>query len=102
MPVTEAEIVDLLTGITRVHLAIIRGLAENHPRSAENIILRVQEEASLTEPDGTPTLSCLAARLLLEMLDSKPLNAEQLRRKVLQRSTPLRSLLRRTSGGSRA
>ncbi len=63
MPVTEAEIVDLLAGITRVHLAIIRGLSENHPRSAENIILRVREEADLTEPDGSPTLAGLAARL---------------------------------------
>ena len=67
MPVTEAEIVDLLAGVTRVHLAIIRGLSENHPRSAENIIWRVREEANLTEPDGSPTLSGLPARLLLGM-----------------------------------
>ena len=97
MPVTEAEIVDLLTGITRVHLAIIRGLSENHPRSAENIIRQVREEASLTEPDGTPTLSGLAARLLLEMLEAKPPNTEQPEDKVPRR-TPLRLLLRRSSG----
>ena len=72
MPVTETELVDLLTGVTRVHLAIIRGLSQNHPRSAENIMWQVREEADLTEPDGTPTLNGLPARLLLEMLQAKP------------------------------
>jgi hypothetical protein len=100
MPVTEAEIVDLLTGVTRVHLAIIRGLSENHPRSAENIIWRVREEANLTEPDGTPTLSGLAARLLLEMLEAKPPNTDQPRDKGARR-TPLQLLLGRTSARSR-
>ena len=100
MPVTEAEIVDLLTGVTRVHLAIIRGLSENHPRSAENIIWRVREEASLTEPDGTPTLNGLAARLLLEMLEAKPPNTDQPRDKPPRR-TPLQLLLgRRTPARS--
>ena len=99
MPVTEAEIVDVLTGITRVHLAIIRGLSENHPRSAENIIWRVREEAKLTEPDGTPTLSGLAARLLLEMLEAKPPNTEQPETKAPRR-TPLRLLLRRAPSRS--
>jgi hypothetical protein len=72
MPVTETELVDLLTGVTRVHLAIIRGLSQNHPRSAENIMWQVREEADLTEPDGSPTLNGLPARLLLEMLQAKP------------------------------
>jgi hypothetical protein len=99
MPVTEAEIVDLLTGVTRVHLAIIRGLSENHPRSAENIIWRVREEANLTEPDGTPTLNGLAARLLLEMLEAKPPNTEQPPDKAPRR-TPLQLLLRRTPARS--
>ena len=101
MPVTEAEIVDLLAGITRVHLAIIRGLSENHPRSAENIIWRVRQEANLAEPDGTPTLTGLAARLLLEMLEAKPPHTEQPAEKVPRR-TPLRLLLRKTSGRSGA
>ena len=100
MPVTEAEIVDLLAGITRVHLAIIRGLSENHPRSAENIIWRVREEANLSEPDGTPTLSGLAARLLLEMLEAKPPNSDQPQDKARPRRTPLRLLLRQSSGRS--
>jgi hypothetical protein len=95
MPVTEAEIVDLLTGVTRVHLAIIRGLSENHPRSAENIIRRVREEANLTEPDGTPTLNGLPARLLLGMLEAKPPNIEPAREEKPRR-TALQLLLRRT------
>ena len=99
MPVTETELVDLLTGVTRVHLAIIRGLSENHPRSAENIIWRVREEADLTEPDGTPTLNGLAARLLLEMLEAKPPNTGQPRDKGPRR-TPLQLLLGRTPAGS--
>jgi hypothetical protein len=94
MPVTEAEIVDLLTGVTRVHLAIIRGLSENHPRSAENIIWRVREEANLTEPDGTPTLNGLPARLLLGMLDAKPPATKKGQEKEPRRS-PLKVLLRR-------
>jgi hypothetical protein len=94
MPVTEAEIVDLLTGVTRVHLAIIRGLSENHPRSAENIIRRVREEANLTEPDGSPTLNGLPARLLLGMLEAKPPNVEKAPEKK-PRGTPLQLLLRR-------
>ena len=77
MPVTEAEIVDLLTGVTRVHLAIIRGLSENHPRSAQNIIDRVREEANLTDPHGASTLNCLPSRLLLNMLEAKPPNPER-------------------------
>jgi hypothetical protein len=93
--VTEAEIVDLLAGLTRVHLAIIRGLSENHPRSAENIIWRVREEANLTEPDGTPTLSGLPARLLLGMLEAKPPNTPSVEEKEARRSA-LQSLLRRT------
>jgi hypothetical protein len=99
MPVTEAEIVDLLTGVTRVHLAIIRGLSENHPRSADNVIRRVREEASLTEPDGTPTLNGLAARLLLEMLAAKPPNTDQPQDKGPRR-TPLQLLFRRTPAKS--
>jgi hypothetical protein len=95
MPVTEAEIVDLLAGVTRVHLAIIRGLSENHPRSAENIIWRVREEANLTEPDGSPTLSGLPARLLLGMLEAKPPNTVQTQEKEPRRSA-LQLLLRRT------
>ena len=94
MPVTEAEVVDLLTGVTRVHLAIIRGLSENHPRSAENIIRRVREEANLTEPDGTPTLNGLPAGLLLEMLEAKPPNTEKAAAKEPRR-TLLQLLLRR-------
>ena len=82
MPVTEAEIVDLLTGVTRVHLAIIRGLSENHPRSAQNIIGRVREEANLTDHEGTPTLNGLPARLLLNMLEAKPPYAEETPQKV--------------------
>jgi hypothetical protein len=99
MPVTEAEIVDLLAGVTRVHLAIIRGLSENHPRSAENIVRRVREEANLTEPDGTPTLSGLPARLLLGMLEAKPPNSEPVAQKPPRRS-PLRLLLRRATARS--
>jgi len=95
MPVTEAEIVDLLAGVTRVHLAMIRGLSENHPRSAENIIQRVREEATLTEPDGTPTLNGLPARLLLGMLEAKPPNTEPAPEKQPRR-TPLQLLLRRS------
>jgi len=95
MPVTEAEIVELLTGVTRVHLAIIRGLSENHPRSAENIVWRVRQEANLTEPDGTPTLNGLPARLLLGMLEAKPPNAEPVQEKEPRRSR-LQLLLRRT------
>jgi hypothetical protein len=98
--VTEAELVDLLTGITRVHLAIIRGLSENHPRSAENIILRVREEAKLTEPDGSPTLTGLAARLLLERLEAKPPRTDDPPPEKAPRRTPLRLLLRKTSGRS--
>ncbi len=94
MPVTEAEIVDLLAGVTRVHLGIIRGLSENHPRSAENIIRRVREEANLTEPDGTPTLTGLPARLLLGMLEAKPPNTEKAP-ETEPRRTPLQLLLRR-------
>jgi hypothetical protein len=94
MPVTEAEIVDLLTGVTRVQLAIIRGLSENHPRSAENIIRRVREEANLTEPDGAPTLNGLPARLLLGMLEAKPPNTEKTPKKQPRR-TPFQLLLRR-------
>jgi hypothetical protein len=99
VPVTEAEIVDLLTGIARVHVAIILGLSENHPRSAENIISRIREDARVTEPDGTPTLSGLAARLVLEMLEVKPANAEQPQVKKPRRA-PLRSLLRRAPARS--
>jgi len=77
MPITEAELVDLLTGITRVQLAIIRGLSLNHPRLAENIMRHLREEAALTEPDGMPTLNGLPTRLLLEMLAAKPLYAEE-------------------------
>jgi hypothetical protein len=95
MPVTEAEIVDLLAGVTRVHLAIIRGLSENHPRSAENIIWRVREEANLTEPDGTPTLNGLPARLLLGMLEAKPPNTEPAPEKEAP-GNPLQALLKRT------
>jgi len=95
MPVTEAEIVDILAGVTRVHLAIIRGLSENHPRSAENIIWRVREEANLTEPDGTPTLSGLPARLLLGMLEAKPPNTASVAEKEPRRSA-LQFLLRRS------
>lgn len=95
MPVTEAEIVDLLAGVTRVHLAIIRGLSENHPRSAENIIWRVREEANLTEPDGTPTLNGLPARLLLGMLEAKPPNTEPAPEKEAPGSS-LQALLKRT------
>ena len=96
MPVTEAEIVELLTGVTRVHLAIIRGLSENHPRSAENIVWRVREEANLTEPDGTPTLNGLPARLLLGMLEAKPPNTEATPSEKETRDSLLQSLLRRT------
>jgi hypothetical protein len=99
MPVTEVELVDLLTGVTRVHAAIIRGLSENHPRSTENIIWRVREEARLTEPDGVPTLNSLAARLLLEMLEAKPPNTDQPQDKGPLR-TPLQLLLRRTPARS--
>ena len=101
---TEAELVDLLAGITRVHLAIIRGLSENHPRSAENIIWRVREEANLTEPDGSPTLTGLAARLLLEMLEAKPPRTEEPppEKEKVPRRTPLRLLLRKASGRSEA
>jgi hypothetical protein len=99
MPVTEAEIVDLLAGVTRVHLAIIRGLSENHPRSAENIIWRVREEANLTEPDGTPTLGGLPARLLLGMLEAKPPNTPPSPEKEPRRSA-LQLLLRRTHARS--
>jgi hypothetical protein len=95
MPVTEAEIVELLTGVTRVHLAIIRGLSQNHPRSAENIVWHVREEANLTEPDGTPTLNGLPARLLLGMLEAKPANTEAAPEKKV-RSGPLQGLLKRT------
>jgi hypothetical protein len=95
MPVTEAEIVELLTGVTRVHLAIIRGLSENHPRSAENIVWRVREEANLTEPDGTPTLNGLPARLLLGMLEAKPPNTEPAPEKETHDGL-LQGLLRRT------
>ncbi|HTS52677.1 MAG TPA: hypothetical protein VMH26_05345 [Burkholderiales bacterium] len=95
MAVTEAEIVDLLTGVTRVHLAIVRGLSENHPRSAENVVRRLREEARLAEPDGVPTLNGLAARLLLEMLEAKPLNTKQPSDREARR-TPLQLLLRRT------
>ena len=90
---TEAELVDILSGVTRVHLAIIRGLSENHPRSAENIIRRVREEANLTEPDGTPTLIGLPARLLLGMLEVKPPNIAGVQEKKTRR-TPLQLLLR--------
>ena len=99
MPVTEAEIVDLLTGVSRVHLAIIRGLSENHPRSAENIIRRVREEANLTEPDGTPTLNGLPARLLLGMLEAKPPYTEKAPEKQPHR-TLLQLLLERPPASS--
>jgi len=78
MAVSETELVDLLTGVTRVHLAIIRGLSENHPRSAENIMWQIREEANLIEPDGAPTLNSLPARLLLGMLQAKPPRTDQL------------------------
>ena len=100
MPVTEAEIVDLLAGVTRVHLAIIRGLSENHPRSAENIVWRIREEANLTEPDGTPTLSGLPARLLLGMLEAKPPNAPPPLQEKEPRRSALQFLLRRTPAKS--
>ena len=75
MPVSEQEMVDLLAGVTRVNLAIIRGLSQNHPRSAENIIRQLQEEASLAGPDGVLTLSNLPAKYLLGLLEVKPPNA---------------------------
>jgi hypothetical protein len=78
---------------------MIRGLSENHPRSAENIIRRVREEANLTEPDGTPTLNGLPARLLLGMLEAKPPNTEQAPEKKPRR-TPLQLLLRRSPARS--
>jgi hypothetical protein len=99
MPVTEAEIVELLAGVTRVHLAIIRGLSENHPRSAENIVWRVREEANLTEPDGTPTLGGLPARLLLGMLEAKLPSTPPTQEKA-PRPSVLQLLLRRTSARS--
>jgi hypothetical protein len=93
--VTEAEIVELLAGVTRVHLAIIRGLSENHPRSAENIIWRVREEANMSAPDSTPTLTSLPARLLLGMLEAKSPNAQPAQGKE-PRHSPLQLLLRRS------
>ena len=96
---TETEMVDLLAGVTRVHLAIIRGLSENHPRSAENIVRRIREEANLTEPDGTATLSGLPARLLLGMLEAKPPNTPPVEERAPRRSA-LHMLLRRTPAKS--
>ena len=75
MAVAEQDIADLLAGMTRVHLAIIRGLSQNHPRSAQNIIRQLREEAALlSKHNSAPSLASLPARYLLSLLEAKPPN----------------------------
>ena len=77
MAVSEQEVADLLAGVTRVHLAIIRGLSQNHPRTAENIVRALREEARLSGGvNGQGTLAGLPARHLLGLLEAKPPNRE--------------------------
>ena len=95
MAVSEQEVADLLAGMTRVHLAIIRGLSQNHPRTAENIIRVLRQEAQLAAgPNGSASLAGLPARYLLNLLEAKPPNREPLPARAdpepvsLIRSTP--------------
>jgi hypothetical protein len=77
MAVSEQDLADLLAGMTRVHLAIIRGLSLNHPRSAENIIRHLREEADLASDQQPPaSLAALPVRYLLNLLDAKPVHRE--------------------------
>ena len=77
MAVAEQDIADLLAGMTRVQLAIIRGLSQNHPRSAQNIIRRLREEAALLSKNNSPqSLASLPVRYLLSLLDAKPPNMD--------------------------
>ena len=75
MAVSEQEVADLLAGMTRVHLAIVRGLSQNHPRTAENIIRALHEEAQLaTGSNSSVSLAGLPARYLLSLLEARPPN----------------------------
>ena len=77
MPVSEEEMADLLAGVTRVHLCIIRGLSQNHPRTAENIIRALREEVQLVGgTNGPTTLAGLPFRYLLALLEAKPPSKE--------------------------
>ena len=77
MPVSEEEMTDLLAGLTRVHLCIIRGLSQNHPRTAENIIRALREEARLLGgTNESTTLAGLPFRYLLALLEAKPPSKE--------------------------
>jgi hypothetical protein len=66
MAVSEQDLADVLAGISRVHLAVIRGLSQNHPRSAANIIEELRREANLAQEDG---LESLASHLPVTFLD---------------------------------
>jgi len=75
--VSEQEVADLLAGMTRVQLAIIRGLSQNHPRTADNVIQALREEARLAaETNGATSLTGLPARYLLSLLEAKPPNGQ--------------------------
>jgi len=64
-------------GYDSVQLAIIRGLSQNHPRSAQNIIRQLREEAALLSKDNShQSLASLPARYLLSLLDAKPPNVD--------------------------
>ena len=97
MAVSEQDVADLLAGMTRVHLAIIRGLSQNHPRTAENIIRALREEAQLAaEPNGSASLAGLPARYLLNLLEAKPPNREDVPARA--DSEPVSLAMRATNG----
>lgn len=71
MAVSEQDLADVLAGMTRVHVAIVKGLAQNHPHSAANIVQELRLEADQAKRDGMPSLASLPARYLLELLEAK-------------------------------
>jgi hypothetical protein len=85
MAVSEQDLADVLAGVSRVHLAVIRGLSQNHPRSAANIIRELRLEARLAQRDGSATLTSLPARYLLGLLEAKPPNAEESQKQPTRR-----------------
>jgi len=95
MAVAEQDIADLLAGMTRVQLAFIRGLSQNHPRSAQNIIRQLREEAALLSKNNSPqSLASLPVRYLLSLLDAKPPNVDLPGRGHQQGAGPLTVITR--------
>lgn len=85
MAVSEQDLADILAGVARVHLAVIRGLSKNHPRSAANVIEELRLEAQVAQQDGSGALTSLPARYLLGLLEAKPPNVEESRKQPTRR-----------------